>query len=777
MRYARIVGLVMALALLAGALPAWAQGGNPVVTDEGSNIYLVDGSKGPIPNLLPAEEVAKIATLQGAPAGTYNRISSPISPDDQVVFVATRAGTQFINIHDGSAVNLRGISGFQVPLSNFFWLDANTLGLYGLDTNNTIALFAIDRASGAGRVARELPDLPGLPVFASSDGGKVLLGIPSDEALAANAALVQPLPNAMQDPAIHALGPRYELARAGLFAMPAVGTRARNLLEFAAAFDPVEQEVAQEMLIKGADIAVLDMATGVVRPVGTIPSGMLPKEVSFSKDGSKFALATDLYFPDQERYRYDGALLSEIVYRDVTGNLPPAENPYLQGNVLITLDFPSGELKTLRAADGDGWLYTGVSWSPDNQTLAVRVEQPGRLAGRHYPQYAVQYRAGAAVRFYNSALQEIRRLERIEVSHLHLRVKFATPDEVIIQSQYRLDTNPYYYNLRSGEFRNIADRAGSFDVVTPSNLSREIAFIYNSYTSPTDIYAMSMDGSAFRRLTWVTEQVRQYSQTRQYPVSFTLRDRSTHSGVLILPADVPFPPRNVPIVVWQEGGPTNEMRNHWEATVESPFGLLPNFGFGVLVVPLYGRYGVGPERFNALAAGNNLGQIDIDAQAEIVNQLRAKGWASKVGISGCSYGGYFTNQSITRHPNTYDAAHAMCSMVDLVSEWSRGYASLAPWMEGLPPQNAMAEYIKDSPAYNATKVRTPLLAFHGTNDFLPVTVMENYMLQIINNKVPAKLLKFTGTGHGFPVTAGALEKPYELYGAQEQLIWFRTYLK
>lgn len=37
MRHARTVGLVLALALLAGVMPAQAQG-NPAVTDQGNNI-------------------------------------------------------------------------------------------------------------------------------------------------------------------------------------------------------------------------------------------------------------------------------------------------------------------------------------------------------------------------------------------------------------------------------------------------------------------------------------------------------------------------------------------------------------------------------------------------------------------------------------------------------------------------------------------------------------------------------------------------------------------
>ncbi|NTU86279.1 MAG: prolyl oligopeptidase family serine peptidase, partial [Chloroflexales bacterium] len=397
---------------------------------------------------------------------------------------------------------------------------------------------------------------------------------------------------------------------------------------------------------------------------------------------------------------------------------------------------------------------------------------PGRLTGRRYPQYFQQFRAGAHLRFLDANdLREIRRLDRIEIAARTMEARFVSPDEVIILSQYGLDRHPFYYNLRSGEFRNLADRAGSAFSVRATRRSREIVFVYTSFTDPAELYRMGWDGTGLARLTWDNEAMRQYSRTKQQPVAFTLRDGTTHSGVLIMPADAPFPPKKLPIIVWQAGGPTLEVINAWQSSIEEPFALLPNFGFGLLVVPLYGRYGVGHERFEALYDGTNFGQLDIDAMNEIVGQLRARGWASKVGITGCSYGGYFTTQSITRHPTTYDAAHTMCSMIDLVTEWSRGYPTVGPYFQGLPPQAALEEYRRDSPAYNAERVRTPLLAFHGTADFLPVTLMENFMLQVINNKVPARLLKFEQAPHGFQAIP-----PYELYGAQEQIIWFRSYL-
>ncbi|NWF81810.1 MAG: prolyl oligopeptidase family serine peptidase [Chloroflexi bacterium] len=774
MRYAPIVGLVMVLALLAGALPAQAQGGNPAVTDLGNNIYLVDGARGPIPNLLPAEEVAKIAALQSLPPGVNYIIQSPVSPDDQSVAVGTRTGAAFMSLSDGSSVPFQLPPTF-APLSNPFWVDNETLGYYGITVPELKpVLFGIDRRSSEARVVSALPTGIGYPVFTSPNGRKVLFASTPVTA----AALTATAPGFRTTTELPTVS--YHL---GIQNTPA-GSRARALAEFAAMFDPIPAGATLNKIFTiASSLSVVDIATGETRPVGTIPAGSTPSQLSFSQDGGKFAITVESLNPDPDR-GFDGSLFSELGYRDVTGNLPPAQNPWLQGNQLITLDFASGAVRSLRAADGDGSLYFGVSWSPDNQTLAVTMQLPARARGRSYPQYYPDLRAGAYLRLLDADLNEIRRLERIEISDRDLIASFVSPDELIIESHYRLDRSPWYYNLRSGELRKIADRPGNFGGalgVVATNRSREIVFPFSSYTDPVDFYRMKWDGTAFTRLTWTTEAGRQLSRTAQHPVAFTLRDGSTHTGVLILPADVAFPPRNVPIIVWQEGGPRSNMTNQFVANVESPFALLPNFGFGLLVVPLYGRKGIGVERFHALADNKNFGQIDIDAMNEIVGQLRAKGWASKVGVTGCSYGGYFTTQSIARHPTTYDAAHAMCSLVDSFTEWSRGWATDMAVLQGLPPQAAPEEYAKDSPTYNAGRIRTPLLAFHGTNDFLPVTVMENFMLQVINNQVPARLLKFQAAGHGFGANPAAptppqLNAPYERYGAQEQIIWFRTYL-
>jgi dipeptidyl aminopeptidase/acylaminoacyl peptidase len=351
--------------------------------------------------------------------------------------------------------------------------------------------------------------------------------------------------------------------------------------------------------------------------------------------------------------------------------------------------------------------------------------------------------------------------------------QFITPDEVIFTALMGTNVHPYFYNRITGEFRDLADRAGTYYNIVPTHMSRQIVFWYSSFTHPPDLYRLNWDGTALSRLTWVNEELNRFSKTRQDAVSFRLANGQTRSGVLIQPADAAFPPKNVPIVFWQEGGPGAPMLNLWAANVERPFGLLPNFGLGLLVVPLAGRFGLGPRAYNALYERANFGQVDIDEQAQIARQLIARRWTSKgkIGVTGCSYGGYFTLQSIVRHSDLYAAANAQCALADAIVEWTRGYAALMPYIEGLPPWVADAEYRRDSPLYNAGRITTPLLTFHGTNDFLPVTLNENLHVQLVNRGVPAKMLEFFGAGHGLG------NKNYQRYAAQEQILWFRQYLK
>jgi dipeptidyl aminopeptidase/acylaminoacyl peptidase len=764
------------------------------VIDQGRNVYLVDSSKGELHNLLPSEEVEKIKRLQTE--SRSSGILSPVSPDDQAALANFGDRLGFLNIQDGSFTPLdrRVFSGRFVPIISLLgmtpwgWRDDRTLVGVGVESADPSgrdvnpALVTIDRLTGeVDGVALPRDLLMHMPVSLAPDGSRLLLlDLPEpDEDMALNIVKAQVTWPHLATSAANALPAALQHEAETFAAASAYGRRLLALRPLLAPGDDEEMVV----VAKSTRLVIYNLADGGTHELRSFAPGIMLLGFAWSQNGARLAASFlgALDYSEQPTLRnrrpLDGALLSEQLYRDVTGNLPPAENPLLQRNTVEIFDLNGGGDKTLRAADGNGQLLRGASWSTDGQTLLVQAYQPGHLVGRRYPIYTPQFLESTSFRFYNFDLQEIGHINAPQLAAAN-DGQFISPDEVLFDTLVGTNVRPYYYNRISGEFRSLSDRAGVYRGTRATRLSRQLVFQYTSFTDPPELYRLNWDGTALSRLTWANEELRQFSKTRQDPVTFQLANKQTRAGVLIQPADAPFPPRDVRIVVWQEGGPGIPMTNDWKANVENPYALLPNLGVAVLVVPLSGRIGLGPRAYSALYDKANYGQIDIDEEAQIVRQMIARRWTSKgkVGITGCSYGGYFTLQSLIRHPDLYAAANAQCAILDNVVEWSRGFAHLLPYIEGVPPWEADAEYQRDSPIYNAGKITTPLLTFHGTNDFLPITQNENMHLQLVNRNLPAKMLKFVGTGHGL-VRNGEADQAYELYAAQEQILWFRQYLK
>lgn len=777
MRPRRWVLALVLLALVASVAPAQA-GSLP------NNIFVVDPSEDPPPDLLQPEEVERIEQLQNA---AFPLPFSEVSPNDESVLLVSDDDLVILDLADG-ATRLIDPAPFErfVPLpllgfSRFSWLDAETLGVLALDLGATSAeeafvLLQIDRLSTEirGETLSIPPDV-GL-ISAAPDLRQLLVVLPPEEAT--------------NDDAVgraRAVGVRMilpQLGAAGADPRPEPATlrgamaRARAHPAMARIWGWQEEEDGMVAATpETLDLALINASQPGFRYITTVPEASVLGSETWSDDSRK--LAFSLYgLPDGDdpRPNFDGARFSDEVYRDVTGNLPPSLNPLLQKNNTYLVDAASGATQILRSDAGAAPpLLFAESWAPDGAHLLVSAWYPARLQGRTHPIYVPQFSERSALRVYNSELRQVGQLQ----SNLFSGSAFASvvaemvsPDEVLFRAS-GANRHLYYWNRVSGELRNLADRAGSYFNVFSTHQSRQVVFTHASYSNPPDVYQMGWDGKGLARLTWLNEELRLLADLREDVVSFRLPGGVVREGVLIQPASAAFPPRNVPIVVWQEGGPGVAMNNLWATNVEAPFALLPGMGVALLVTPVAGRPGVTPTSFNSLADRNNFGAIDIDEQAAIAREMIRRGWtsSSKLGITGCSYGGYFTLQSVTRHPDLYAAANPQCGFVDLFTEWSRGYASLAPYLMGLPPYNIPEEYRRDSPAYNANRIKAALLTFHGTLDFLPMVQNENIHLRLVNNGVPARMVRFVDEGHG-------LASPdNQLYAAQEQVQWFRTHLR
>jgi pimeloyl-ACP methyl ester carboxylesterase len=774
----------LAFVLLAAVAPAPL--GTRAQASSGSIVEIdITQVEGDIPPLLSADEVETIRQLQAPPS--ISLMLSPISPDDQVALAVVGENIGFLNVQDGSFAPLDPTAFefyFPLPLfglGTFSWRDENTLLSPGLMATPAsvnapaFAVVAIDRRDGTLSGTPLALAANELPLALSPDATRALvltdleqqeqapqteqvqIGWP--EVAGAGLPELRRLPGALQARA-DAIVAQMPILGAPLTVFDALATR--------------QALQVSEALFR---ISLVDVDDGERTVLREVPPGTLFGSIAWSPDSAKLALSfLGVFDLDGEpRFFFDGALLSEQIYQDVTGQLPPEQNPLLQGNTIELYDLASGGVNTLRAAEGDGPLLLGINWAPDSKLLLSLALHPGRLQGRSYPIYTPQFAERSSYRLYTPDLVEARRIESPELSSIQgASVSFVGPDELIISGLTGSNLHPYYINIATGEFRNIADRAGVYVAVNAtSQRARQIVFIYSSFNAPPELYRVGWDGTGLTRLSWANAEQEALAQIRQDPVSFTLADGTRRVGTLLQPAGASFPPQNAPLIVWQEGGPGIGMFNLWQANVENPYVLLPSFGFALLVVPGAGRPGYGAEGYNLLYDGTNYGQRDVDELAEIARQIIGAGWTSpsKLGVTGCSYGGYFTWQSVIRHPDLYAAANPQCALVDVFIEWSRGFPSLTPYTEGRSPFAAPEEYQRDSPIYNASQVRAAVLSFHGSFDFLPVTLNENMHLQIAARGVPARMVKFIGAGHGL-----GLEE-YQRYAAQEQIAWFREHLE
>ncbi len=802
MRPARWLFMVLALACFASLAPTHAAPKTVEIIDAGTGEEPID-----LPQVLTDEEVARIDELQNGLRA--NGLLSAVSPDDTTAWATLDEDVGFLNVQDGTfqPVDL-GVFGPNLLPSAFIgfvpltWLNDTTIAGIGLDlsaeqASNSLVLLTLDRITGQpgaiplNPTAIEVFFEPNVLIIAfAPNATRLVVAVIEEQENGEGAEMVR----------LHVGSPRVSDGLERL--VPTAqqrridGLNLRQAARQAKLTTLIDQQQADRSILQvtptTARILSLDLLTGETSELTTLDEASLIFSAVWSKDSANFALSTT-GFPDLEarpRFIYDGALLSEQIYKDVTGQLAPADNPYLQNNVVMTFNIATGAQETLRAADGDGTFLFGYDWGTDGQTLLVQGLHPARIAGRRYPIYTFQFAERYDYRFYNTELQELRRLDLPQIfSGISAIDGFSSalmvsPDELIFTALSGENTHPYYYNRVSGELRNLADRAGTYLLQGATNFSRQLIFRQTSYTRPSDVYRIGWDGKDLAQLTWINEEIRSSITNTQHPVSFTLKNGQVRRGTLLLPEGVAFPPKNVPIVVWQEGGPGGSMNNIYQAIVERPYALLPSFGLGVLIVPLSGREGYDGKTLNALADRTNFGSIDIDEQAEISRQIIAKGWTSrgKLGITGCSYGGYFVWQSIIRHPDLYAAANPQCALVDTITEWARGYAILIPYLQGpATPYTANAEYRADSPSYNVNKVRTPVLEFHGEFDFLPIVQNENLFTALSERGIEARFLKFIGAGHGLVGVSGDLpedvDQRFELYGAQEQIKWFRDRLK
>lgn len=281
----------------------------------------------------------------------------------------------------------------------------------------------------------------------------------------------------------------------------------------------------------------------------------------------------------------------------------------------------------------------------------------------------------------------------------------------------------------------------------------EIAFTGSTPTQPSELYYMASAGSTPKRLTDFNHEIASLALAKAERFEWKGPDGFQEDGVLFYPPDFQKD-RKYPLVLIIHGGPTASTTTQFNFLSQ----LMASHGYVVFSPNYRGSDNLGNTYQRAIwnDAGDGPGR-DVIAG---IDELKKRSFidASKIGVTGWSYGGYMTSWLIG-HYQIWKAAMAGAPVTDMYDEYNLadGNVSLRYGFKGSPYiGDNLKDYRAQSPISYAGQMKTPTLIMHDTGD-ARVTVTQGYSLYhaLKDNGVPVKFIAYPVAGHfpGDPVRA------------------------
>ncbi len=425
---------------------------------------------------------------------------------------------------------------------------------------------------------------------------------------------------------------------------------------------------------------------------------------------------------------------------------------------LHVIDASSGEV--LAAIESPGKLGA-FDWSPDGRTIAmvsaVDINDPreGRLtvvsAGGGTPRDLLPDLEGHVESFAFVSRDRLVYLAGIGVGSRLGRVKTDGGDaEILFES-----TDPVLGGLS-------VDARGRY-----AGLAAE------SPTFPREVFAMRVDRAGEpNRLTDANAWLSEIRFARQEIVRWTAEDGLEIEGLLILPLDGSA---GAPTLVVAHGGPESHFKNGWLTTYSRPGQMGAARGYAVFYPNYRGSTGRGVA-FAKADQGDGAG-AEFDDVLAGVDYLIERGVADPdgIGITGGSYGGYFTAWASTRHSQRFAAGVMSVGISNQLSKTGTSdiprEMELVHWLSN--PYENPDLFLERSPIMYVNNAQTPLLIMHGKEDprVNPGQSRELYRGIKMQTDTPVRLILYPGEGHGNRRAAARYD--YTL----RMLRWFDWFLK
>lgn len=347
-----------------------------------------------------------------------------------------------------------------------------------------------------------------------------------------------------------------------------------------------------------------------------------------------------------------------------------------------------------------------------------------------------------------------------------------TKEGVYFYGLQKTTSHLFLVNPQSGVIKRITNpenlMAVSFSL---TRNGEKMAFTAGSPNSLSELFTSDVKSFAPRKLTLMTEQVKDFIMGTREVISWKSKDGTPIEGVLIKPVDFDSN-RKYPLLTIIHGGPTDIARPALSSDVRYyPADIWAARGALVLKVNYRGSAGYG-EKFRTLNF-RNLGIGDSWDVVSGIDYLISKGWVDdkKVGCMGWSQGGY-----ISAFLATFTDRCKAVSVGAGISNWNTYYyntdvTQFTTNYLGATPINDSEIYRKTSPMSYIENAKTPALIQHGELDRrVPIANAYELRQALEDRKIQVKMIVYKGAGH-------QITKPKSMRAVmQHNLEWFNHFI-
>ena len=394
-------------------------------------------------------------------------------------------------------------------------------------------------------------------------------------------------------------------------------------------------------------------------------------------------------------------------------------------------------------------------WSPDGRTIAF----VGSVTARQHPKIYLAAASGGV-------------RSKLAVDGLDLLVtdmKWTDANTILFESGVHGANHLFRVDLAAHKVRALL--SGERAIRSVSAVSGKLAYLVNDFKTLDDVYVANADGSGERRLTQHNQALwKELELSAVERVPYKSTDGTPVDGFLVKPIGWQ-PGQKYPLILSVHGGPAGQYGVDWN----HEFQVYAGKGYGVFFANPRGSTGYGEEFARGIK--NNWGKMDyVDVMTGLDEAIKRNSWidASKLGVTGGSYGGFMTNW-IVGHTDRFKAAVTLRSVVNFISDDGTrdGAYGHEEDFKGFLFDH-FDQYWEASPLKYAANVKTPTLILHSDNDFrVPLEQGEQWFRALKHYGVTTELVIFPRENHNLTRTG---EPKHIAESMNWQLYWFDKYI-